>query len=185
MNNMRRERNSRDRFMKWAVEIEKSLAEQEQYSRRKCVELVGFPEAIHGEDLEAGELDAIDVARIKLKKQDFHAIHRLRNNKVVIAKLVNRRDALVILRNKKKLRELHDEDKQKLRSNKIYVNKSFRQLLGKCNSLHKIKKLNSFYTINGKIKIRSERGNEAVNTEINHEGDLADIFGAELISSIN
>ena len=112
--------------MKRAVEIEKSLAEQEQYSRRECVELVGFPEAIDGEDLEAGGLDAIDVAGIKLKKQDFHAIHRLRNNKVVIAKLVNRRDALAILRNKKKLRELHDEDKQKLRSNKIYVNKSFR-----------------------------------------------------------
>ena len=123
---MRRERNSRDRFMKRAVEIEKSLAEQEQYSRRECVGLVGFPEAIHGEDLEAGGLDAMDVAGIKLKKQDFHAIHRLRNNKVAIAKLVNRRDALAILRNKKKLRELHDEDKQKLRSNKIYVNKSFR-----------------------------------------------------------
>ena len=112
--------------MKRAVEIEKSLAEQEQYSRSECVELVGFPEAIYGEDLEAGGLDAIDVVGIKLKKQDFHAIHRLRNNKVAIAKLVNRRDALAILRNKKKLRELHDEDKQKLRSNKIYVNKSFR-----------------------------------------------------------
>ena len=52
--------------------------------------LAGLPEDIHSEDLEAGVLDALDVARIKLKKRDFHAIHRLQNNKVVIAKLVNR-----------------------------------------------------------------------------------------------
>ena len=89
----------------------------------------------------------------------------------------------------KKLRELHDKDKQKLRSNKIYVNISlrpaFRQLLGKCYSLHKIKKLNSFYTMNSKIKIRFERENEEVNIEINYEADLVDIFEVELISSIN
>ena len=89
----------------------------------------------------------------------------------------------------KKLRELHDKDNQKLRSNKIYVNKylcpTFRQLLGKCNPLHKIKKLNSFYIMNSKIKIRFERENEEVNIEINHEADLVDIFEVELISSIN
>ena len=32
---MRRERNSRDKFMQRAVEIEKRLAEQEQYSRKE------------------------------------------------------------------------------------------------------------------------------------------------------
>ena len=62
---------------------------------------------------------------------------------------------------------------------------TFRQLLGKNNSVHKIKKLNSFYTIKGKIKIRFERENEEVKIEINHEADLVDIFGLELISSIN
>ena len=45
------------------------------------------------------------------------------------------------------------------------------------------KKLNSLYTINDKIKIRFQRENEEVNTEMNHEADLVDIFGAELISS--
>ena len=189
LNDIRRKRNCRYRFMERAVETEKRLAEQEQYSRRECVELVGLSEEIHGEDLEAGALNAFDVARIKLEKRDFHAIHRLRNNKVVITKLVNRRDALAILRNKKKLRELHDKDKQKLRSNKIYITKilcpAFRQLLGKFNSLHKLKKLNSFYTIKIKIKIRFGRENEEVNTEINHEADLVDVFGPELISSIN
>ena len=108
-----RERNSRDRFMERAVEIEKRLAEQEQYSRRECVVLACLPEDIHSEDLEAGVLDALDVARIKLKKRDFLAIHRLQNNEVVIVKLVNRQDVLVILR-KKKLRELDEEGKIKI-----------------------------------------------------------------------
>ena len=130
LNNIRSERNSRDKFMERAVETEKRLTEQEQYSRRECVELVGLSEDIHSEDFDAGVLDAFDVAGIKLKKRDLHAIHRLQNNKVVITKLVNRQDALAILRNKKKLRELHDEDKQKLRSNKIYVNESLCLRLG-------------------------------------------------------
>ena len=62
---------------------------------------------------------------------------------------------------------------------------AFRQLLGKCNSLQKLKKLNSFYAINGKINIRFKRENQEVNTEINHEADLGDMFGPELISSVN
>ena len=47
------------------------------------------------------------------------------------------------------------------------------------------KKLNSFYSINEKIKSRFERENEEVNTETSHEADLVDIFGVDLISSIN
>ena len=38
--NMRRERNSRDRFLERAVKFKKRLAEQEQCSRRECAELV-------------------------------------------------------------------------------------------------------------------------------------------------
>ena len=38
--------------------------------------------------------------------------------------------------------------------------------------------------MNGKIKIKFERENEEVNTEINHEADLV-IFGVELINNIN
>ena len=62
LNYMKRERNNRDRLIERAVEIEKSLAEQEQYSRRECIELAGLPEDIHREDLEAGGMDTFDVA---------------------------------------------------------------------------------------------------------------------------
>ena len=43
---------------------------------------------------------------MNVEKRDFHGIHQLGNSKIVIAKLVNRRDAIKILQNKKKLCEL-------------------------------------------------------------------------------
>ena len=42
----------------------------------------------------------------------------------VIVKSVNRRDALALLRNKKKLCELSPDGKRKLKTNKVYVNES-------------------------------------------------------------
>ena len=75
--------------------VDLEMAELEQYSRRECIELDGLPEDTHGEN-----------AGVNVVKRDFHAIHRLGNNKIVIVKLVNRRDAIKILRNKKKLHEL-------------------------------------------------------------------------------
>ena len=64
--------------------------------------LVGLPEDILGED--TGLIDTFDIAGIKLKKRDFHAIHRLRNNKLVVLKLVNRQNAIAILGTKKTTR---------------------------------------------------------------------------------
>ena len=64
--------------------------------------LVGLPEDILGED--TGVIDTFDIGGIKLKKRDFHAIHRLRNNKLVVLKLVNRQNAIAILGTKKTTR---------------------------------------------------------------------------------
>ena len=90
-------------------------------------------------------------------KRDFHAIHRLRNQAVVIAKCVNRRDASAILRAKKKLREVDAAAKTKLGvKGKVYANESlcpeYRRLFGICTALFRQKKLASSYTINGTIK---------------------------------
>ena len=83
------------------MDLEKQTDEQDQYLRTKCVELVGLPENTSGEDLKVLVVEAFEIAGFKLKKQDFHAIHRLENKKIVIANLVNRRDVLNLLRNKK------------------------------------------------------------------------------------
>ena len=61
---------------------------------RECVELVGLPENTNSEDLEDLVVKASEVADVTEKKLDFHEIHRLPNKKIVIATLVNRRDAI-------------------------------------------------------------------------------------------
>ena len=170
------------------VEIERRLAEQEQYTRRECIEIVGLPEDINGEDLENHVVKTFDAAGVQVKRRDFHAIHRLKNRKIVIAKLVNRRDAIEILKNKKKLRHLSNDNKKKLKSQKIYVNESlcrpYRQLLGKCNALFKKEHLNSFYTINRKLKIAYDGDNGEEATVISHVQDLYDIFDEEIMAEI-
>ena len=85
------------------IVIEKRIAEQEQYSKRETVELVGLPDNTNGGELEDAVIKTFKEAGVKVTKRSFNAIHRLWNKKVVIAKLVYRRDALALLRNKKKL----------------------------------------------------------------------------------
>ena len=89
------------------------------HTRRECVEIVGLPENLKDEELEAAALNVFGVAGVPMEKRDFHAIHRLRNTRVVIAKVCNRRDVIAILHNKKKLRELIQEAKKKLKSQKV------------------------------------------------------------------
>ena len=89
---------------KRVIDLEKRTAQQEQYSRWECVELVGLVENTTGEDLEDLVVEAFEVAGVKVKKRNFHAIHHLANKKVVIAKLVNRRETVNLFRNKKRTR---------------------------------------------------------------------------------
>ena len=165
------------------------MAEQEQYTRCECVDMVGLPENLKGEELEAVVLNVFEVAGVPMEKRDFHPIHRLCNTRVVIAKVCNRRDAIAILRNKKKLRELSQEGKKKLKSQKIYVNESlcpaYKRVLGKCNALLKKKYVDAFYTINGKVKIKYGCRNGQETTEISHEKDLTEVFGIDIMRAVD
>ena len=64
-------------------------------------------------------LNVLEVARVPMEKRDFDAIHRLRNTRVVIAKVCNRKDAIAIPWNKKKLREISLEWKKNSRVKKF------------------------------------------------------------------
>ena len=55
----------------------------------ECVDIVGLPENLKGEELEAAVANVFEVAGVPMEKCDFHAIHRLRNTRVVIAKVCN------------------------------------------------------------------------------------------------
>ena len=148
-----------------------------------------LPDNTNDGELEVAVINTFEEAEVKVTKRSIHAIHRLRNKKVVIAKLVNRRDALALLRNKEKLRELSPDGKRKLKTNKVYVNESlcpsYKRILGKCNALLKKKYITSFYTVNGKIKITYEANNGNVTSVVNHKEDLLEIFGKDIMDEIN
>ena len=168
LNEIKSERGStsaRDDFETRLIQIEQRLAEQEQYTRRECVDIVGLPENLKGEELEAAVLNVFEVVGVPMEKGDFHAIHRLRNTRMVIAKVCNRRDAIAILRNHRKLRELSQE--------------------GKCNALLKTKYVDAFYTINGKVKIKYACRSRQETTAISHEKDLIEVFGIEIMRAVD
>ena len=162
-------------YRKQIVEIEKRLSDQVQYTRGGCVELVSLPTELHGDQLEDHVGDVFRTAGVEVNKRNFHVIHRLKNKKVVTAKLVNRQDMPSILRGKKKLRNLDEGSKKKLKTQKMYVDESlcplYWKLLGKCNALLKRKYISSFYSVNGKLKIKREPTDDRA-TDIKHEDDL-------------
>ena len=102
-------------FSKRLIEVERNIHFQSQYSRRECIEIVGIPSDVPQNDLEKKVIDVFSVAGVAVSSRDFQAVHRINNkSNVVIAKLSNRKDALAILRNKKKLRNLTDEGRAEL-----------------------------------------------------------------------
>ena len=72
-------------YKKQIVEIEKRLSGQEQYTRKECVDLVGLPTELYGDQLEDHAVDVFRTADAEVNKRSFHAIHRLKNKKVVTA----------------------------------------------------------------------------------------------------
>ena len=87
------------------------MSEQEQYSRRECIKFVELPKNIDGEELDNVILKRFQVAGINIGRRNFHAVHRLADQRVVTAKLTNRRDGIDIPRQKKKLQTLSAEEK--------------------------------------------------------------------------
>ena len=105
----------------------------------------------------------------------------------MIAKCLNRRDAIAILRAKKKLRDLDNKEKAKLGvKGKIFINESlcpeYRRLFGVCNALFKAKKLSSSYTNKGMIKVNVEENGETF--VIEHNKDLHVLFGEKEIEKL-
>ena len=83
------------------IDLQKRTAEQEQYSRKDCVELTGLPEDTNDEDFEDVVVEAFEIVSCKEKKRDFHVVHRSANKNIFVTKLVNRGDLVSLLRNKK------------------------------------------------------------------------------------
>ena len=122
------------------IELERQLYSQQKYSWKETLEFVGIPESLEGRDIKKKVVELCVFAGVPVDERSFHAVHRLGHSNTVIAKFVHRKDAINVLRNKKKLRETDSATKKKLNlKGKLYVNESlckpFRRLFGICNSL--------------------------------------------------
>ena len=175
-------------FSQRIEKLERDNYRNQQYSRRETVELVGIPDDISDQpELEEKVVEIFKYAGVDVNCRSFHAIHRLKNKAVVIAKCTNRRDATAILRAKKRLRELDHSSRAKLGiTGKLYVNESlypeYKRLFGICNTLYKSKKIHSSYTINGTIKIIEKEG--GTSKAVEHINDLNNFFGEGTIKSL-
>ena len=166
------------------VDLERRMAATEQYSRRECIELAGIPESVPEEEIEQKVVDLLNHAGVGVTVDDFHAVHRLKNKKIVIAKFISRKKAVASLKNKKKLRELDEPSKVRFGVGKVFVNESlcptYRRLFGICNSLFKKKYISKNFTFNGSLYIVS--GDEKIN--IAHINDLNEAVGEEKVREV-
>ena len=120
--------------------LQRKCAENEQYSRRECIELVGIPKSVKDEDLEKTVCDLLDITNASVKPESLQACHRLKKKDRVIVKFKDRKQCLHVLMNKKLFKEADLSNFNFPDKTKIFVNESlcgyYRGLWGKCNKKH-------------------------------------------------
>ena len=168
------------------IDLERQLYAQQQYSRRETIEFVGIPESVDDKDVEKKVVELCNFAGVPVTERSFHAVHRLKNRRTIIAKLVHRKAAVSILRNKKKLRDTDSATQKKLNvKGRIFVNESLctplRRLFGICNSLYKLNVLKSNYCVNGKLFVENTDGTKKI---IGHLEDLSKLVGHDIVEKV-
>ena len=157
-----------DRF----IEIEKAVANCEQYTRRENFEISGIPESVPDDEIEEHVLDIVNTITNRREGQhilakDIHASHRLKKEPgdqapKVIVRMVNRKHTIDVLKNKK----MSPEQQEKLKYDNIFINENLcatnKRLLEQARDLKKKGVLKRCWTFNGithiKIKETDARG---------------------------
>ena len=99
-------RNTNSLLNQRVIDLERECYSNSQYSRRSCIEIVGIPESVSGDQLEDKVLEIFGMINIAISKEKIESCHRLHNKKTTIIKFGNRKDALNILKAKKNLKNL-------------------------------------------------------------------------------
>ena len=97
-----------------------------QYGRRESFEIVGIPQDINDDQLEDEVIDIVKEAKVfvnrqPLKKMDICAVHRLKDKKTTIVRVVNRKFAREAIVNGKNLKGTTRYGE----NNKIFINNAF------------------------------------------------------------
>ena len=78
---------------KRVVDMERKCWENAQYSRRKCLEVVGIPRDVFNEDLECKVLQVFTKVGFEIPSRNIEACHHLTNrNDRIIVKFYRRKD---------------------------------------------------------------------------------------------
>ena len=115
---------------------------------------------------------------VEIDERDVQTCHHLKEKGRTIAKFVNRKDFLQILRVNKEIESLDPTDLNFPGNTKIFINESscpyYRGIRNKCKKLRAIQKTHQLYTINGLIRAKlEETGPSKI---ITHMVDLKKLF---------
>ena len=175
-------RNINNTLVEQVTRLERKCWENEQYSRRECIEISGIPQSIEQIDLERTLLNVFDKIDAPVDPQNIEACHRLksddngRSNKV-IAKFSKRKDMVRIMNKKKSLKNANLDGTGLPPSTSLFINPSlcsyYKYLWSKCKALWSGKLISSFWVSNGSLRIKL--GDDKVKS-VTHKDDLKALF---------
>ena len=170
-------------------EVKKAVANCEQYTRRENFEVSGIPAEIADEILEEKVLDIVNVVtdrtdenplRPPLLPKDIHACHRLKKEPgedvaKVIVRMVNRKNTIEVLKNKKTVLEKQD----KLDNPNLFINENLcthnKNLLEEARKMKKNGLIKRCWTFNGITHIKIKE-TDAKGKKIFHMSDFEKFF---------
>ena len=166
------------------LEIERDVAENQQYGRRNNIEICNIPDNITSESLEESVINIGEAVDVKFSKADIQACHRLRkkSNQIgparTIVRFTNRKYAELLLKKNTQLRNVQVKQKIGFDEN-IYINSNlcgyYKLLWGKAKVLYKKNLINKFWSsITGVLNIKLEE--DSTPQKITHINDLVKLF---------
>ena len=161
-------------------ELERDIAEVQQYIRRNNIEICNIPEDI--KDLEQSIIKigrAVDIMILRSDIEACHRLHKKANNqgpRNVIVRFVNRKKCESLLRKSKSFASPLIQEKAGLKS-RIYINNNlcgyYKMLWGKTKKLYNMNVINEFWIFNGTLNVVK---NNNPPERITHLNDLIDLF---------
>ena len=151
-----------------------------QYARRETIELYDFPKSVEDKDVEAAVIKIVAETGVKVVPSDFHAVHRKKNDKVVIAKLKCRKMARKIIKKRANLNgksiKLGKMPTISLAKGRLYESMCdyYAFLRYKLRELHVRQRLHSFCFFNGRLWYKLEE--DGARKLVTHESDLREAF---------
>ena len=127
-------------------------------SRRECVEVIGIPKTVKSKDLEHTVCKVFNSIGFGIGEDRIEAYHRLTKSVRTIVKFSRRKDCQHLMRIKKELKDINPTNLSFPEGSKIYVNDSlypyYRGLWNECKKLWNNKKIYSYFTVNGTVRIK-------------------------------